>query len=1098
MEVETSQQSAERALAERMRLAQLATDVGIALTRSGTLEEILSGCARALVDHLEAAFARIWTYNEAEHVLELRASEGMYTHVNGAHSRVPVGKFKIGMIAQERKPHLTNSVVGDARVGDQAWAEREGMVSFAGYPLIVGDRLVGVMAMFARNSLSPATLEAMDSIAHGVAVGIDRKQAEEALRTSKDELTRILDSITDGFVSVDREWRYRFVNTEGARILGRMRDELIGSVVWDAFPELLGTPFEAALRAASSEQRQKEVEAYFAPLQRWLSLRIFPAGDGLSVYYRDVSDRKSWEQRLLVQYGVSRALDAGLDLEQTAARLLAAIGTSLNWKTGLLWIPDRDEDMLRCLSTWHSSDQSTPFLQASCSVRFERGEGFPGVVWDAGEPQWLADFAAAGLPRSSIATTEGLHAAFGFPIQVHGGLAGVIEFYNDEIREPDEPLLRTITTISNQIGQYLERHRATEALRESELRKSAILETSLDAVVSIDHTSRILEFNPAAERIFGYTRDEAIGRDMPELLIPARFREAHYQGLRRYLDTGVGRVIGQRIELVATKADGSEFPVELAITRIPVAGTPIFTAYLRDITERRRADEDLRTAKDAAELANQAKSDFLASMSHELRTPLNAIIGYSEMLEEEAESSKLDWLTSDLRKIHGAGKHLLSLINDVLDLSKIEAGKMELFVETFDVAGMVDSVINTIRPIAEKNGNQLIVDASKGLGTMSGDLTKVRQSLFNLLSNASKFTEQGVIRLAAARTGDVLTFAVSDTGIGIPQDRFQDMFEPFTQVDKGRARKYGGTGLGLAITKRFCEMMGGSITVESEPGRGSTFTITLPANSGHTADAAAATTYQGPSENRILIVDDDSSAQDLLQRFLQREGFHTVSAMNGHQALKLAREVQPVAITLDVMMPGMDGWSVLTHLKEDPATASIPVIIVSIVDDKNLGYSLGAADYLTKPINRDQFATVLNRYRCANGQCPVLLVEDDEAVRITLRAVLEKHGWRVLEAVNGAAALQVMEAGEIPELILLDLVMPEMDGFEFTAELRKHQAWRSIPIIVITAKDLTPEDRARLNGTVEKVIGKMSYSFHDLLAEIQRVTERAKGPESQR
>jgi PAS domain S-box-containing protein len=1095
MDVQINQESAERALAERMRLAQFATDVGIALTQSATLPEILSRCARALVDHLHAAFARFWTLNAAENVLELRASEGIYTHLDGAHSRVPVGKFKIGKIAEERKPHLTNSVVGDPRVGDQAWAEREGMVSFAGYPLIVSDKLIGVMAMFAREPLSEATLEAMDTVGHGIALGIDRKVAEEALRTSKDELARILESITDGFVSLDRGWRYRFINSEGARILGRTREELIGQVIWEAFPELIGTAFETALRAAAFGQQHPEVESYFAPSRRWISMRIFPAGDGLSVYYRDISERKSWEQRLLVQYSVSRALNAGLDLEKTAAQLLAAIGANLDVQAGLLWIPDRD-DSLRCLSTWQSSDRPVGLLQASCAMRFRRGHGFPGLVWNAGEPQWVEDFAALDMPRSSAAAADGLHAAFAFPIQVHGRIAGVAEFFSEQIREPDEPLLRTITSIGHQIGQYLERHRATEALRESELRKSAILETALDAVVTIDADSRIIEFNPAAERTFGYTRDEAIGRNMPELIIPARFRDAHYKGLKRYLDTGVGRVIGQRVELVATKSDGSEIPIELAITRISMDGTPMFTAYLRDITERRRADEDLRTAKDAAESANQAKSDFLASMSHELRTPLNAIIGYSEMLEEEAEHLNLESFISDLKKIHGAGKHLLSLINDVLDLSKIEAGKMELFVETFDVATMLDSVVNTIRPIAEKNGNQLIVNIEKRLGSMSADLTKVRQSLFNLLSNASKFTEEGIIRLTASRNGDELIFAVSDTGIGIPSDRFRELFEPFSQIDKGRARKYGGTGLGLAITKRFLEMMGGAIHVESEAGRGSTFTIALPANAEQAIEAQAPEQYDRSQANRILVVDDDSSAQDLLRRFLQREGFQTISAMNGHQALKLAREVQPVAITLDVMMPGMDGWTVLTSLKEDPQTADIPVIMVSIVDDKTLGYSLGAADYLTKPINREQFSIVLDKYRCASGQCPVLVVEDDDAVRHTVRGMLEKHGWRVFEAANGAAALRLMQNGELPELILLDLVMPEMDGFEFTAQLRKHEQWRSIPVIVITAKDLTPEERNRLNGCVEQVLRKESYAFGDLLAELQRAAGRARAREA--
>jgi CheY-like chemotaxis protein len=326
----------------------------------------------------------------------------------------------------------------------------------------------------------------------------------------------------------------------------------------------------------------------------------------------------------------------------------------------------------------------------------------------------------------------------------------------------------------------------------------------------------------------------------------------------------------------------------------------------------------------------------------------------------------------------------------------------------------------------------------------------------------------------------------------VAPERFNDLFEPFSQIDKGRARKFGGTGLGLAITKRFCEMMGGTIDVQSEPGRGSTFTITLPAESGRAAQADDAASHANASPNTILIVDDDVAAQELLRRFLQREGFQTVSATSGGQALKLARDVRPIAITLDVMMPGMDGWTVLTTLKTDPETASIPVIMVSIVDDKNLGYSLGAADYLTKPIDREQFSAVLDKYRCARGQCPVLVVEDDDAVRHTLRAVLEKHGWRVVEASNGAQALEILAHTELPELILLDLIMPEMDGFEFTSQLRSHEAWRSIPIIVITAKDLTADDRQRLNGRVEQVLRKQAYSFGDLVGEIHRVSDASR------
>jgi PAS domain S-box-containing protein len=1085
-------ESAQRALAERMRLAQLSADVGIALTSSAPLGEILGRCAKALVDHLHAAFARIWTVNERDNMLVLQASEGLYTHKDGPHSRVPVGEFKIGLIAQERKPHLTNSVIGDKRIDDQEWAKREGMVAFAGYPLIVGDRLVGVMAIFGREPLSGATLDAMDAVSHGIAVGIDRKRSEEQLVASREELASILASITDGFFSLDNSWKFGFVNSEGARILGRTRDELFDKAIWDCFPDFSGTPLETALRDSLAHRKETELEHYSAALKNWLSFRIFPRLDGLSVYYRNVTERKSWEQRLLVQYSVSRVLNAGLDLEQTANGLLASIGQNLLWNAGLLWIPNRSRTRLHCISTWQSSDEYLEFRNASCNMQFSRGQGLPGLVWESGEPAWLPNVAfEPRFPRAGSAAAGGLHAAFAFPIHVHGTVAGVVEFYNSEILEPDEALLRTITTVGHQIGQYLERHRAQEALRESELRKSAILETALDAVVTIDHESRVLEFNRSAEETFGYSRDHAIGRSMPELIIPPRFRDAHFAGLRRYIETGVGSIIGRRVELTGLRSDGSEFPLELAITRIPIEGEPVFTAYLRDITGRKLAVEELRTAKEAAETANQAKSDFLASMSHELRTPLNAIIGYSEMLEEEAEDLKQPHIISDLRKIHGAGKHLLSLINDVLDLSKIEAGRMELFIENFDVAAMVESVINTVQPLAARKGNELAVKTGGNLGVMSSDVTKVRQSLFNLLSNASKFTERGTIQLAVTRErrddADWIEFRVIDTGIGIAEDRLEDVFEPFLQVDEGRGRKYGGTGLGLAITKRFCQMMDGRISVKSEPGKGSEFTIVLPANSSQPVEAEPAVKPAGPSENTVLVVDDDPAAQELLRRSLQKEGFETVIAANGRQALALARKVRPVVITLDVMMPGMDGWTVLSALKADPQTAEIPVIMLSVVDDKNLGYSLGASEYLTKPIDRERFAAVLEKYRCITGHCPVLVVEDDEAVRQTLRSVLVKHGWRVFEAPNGAVALEMM-AEHVPDLILLDLVMPEMDGFEFAAQLRKNEAWRSIPIIVITALDLTVEDRERLSGRVESVLRKESHSYAELLKEVQRLT----------
>jgi PAS domain S-box-containing protein len=395
-----------------------------------------------------------------------------------------------------------------------------------------------------------------------------------------------------------------------------------------------------------------------------------------------------------------------------------------------------------------------------------------------------------------------------------------------------------------------------------------------------------------------------------------------------------------------------------------------------------RLFDEVRQHEQAAEAANQAKSTFLANMSHELRTPLNAIIGYSEMLTEDARDQGLDAFVDDLGKIHASGKHLLSLINDVLDLSKIEAGRMELYLETFDVAGMLQNVVSTIRPLVETNANDLEVVAGADLGVMRADLTKVRQSLLNLISNAAKFTEHGVITLTAAREccpadhaereagADWVTFRVSDTGIGMTPEQLEKLFQAFSQADASISSKYGGTGLGLALSRRFCQMMGGDITAESTYGVGSTFTIRLPAQpvvhrpapAASAGPARPALPPASPGESIVLAIDDEPAVRDLVQRFLSPEGFRVAAAGGGEEGLRLARELRPKAILLDVLMPGMDGWTVLAALKADPALAAIPVIMLSIVDDKNIGYALGVSEYLNKPIEREALVAALRRW----------------------------------------------------------------------------------------------------------------------------------------
>ena len=575
----------EEELRERTHLLSLFAEVGVAIGTHASASAALNGVANAIVRHLDASFARIWTVSDDGRDLLLQASAGMYTHLNGAHGRVPIGQFKIGLIAAERKPHLTNQVIGDPRVANQEWAQQWGMVAFAGYPMILGDRLIGVIAAFARHPLSDAALSAMHSIAHSVAQGIERANNEERIRASEAEL---------------------------------------------------------------------------------------------------------------------------------------------------------------------------------------------------------------------VTTTELLSA--------------------------------------------------------------------------------------------------------------------------------------QAVALEASRA--------------------------------------------AAESANRTKSMFLANMSHELRTPLNAVIGYSELLQEVATDRGLDDVIPDLQSIHSAGKHLLGLIDDILDLSKIEAGKMELFVEQFDVSAMLADVESTIRPLVAQHENRLSVQCEAGI-TMRADLTKVRQTLFNLLSNAAKFTTQGEIELSLRHENvggeGFAVFRVADSGIGMTSEQLALVFEPFVQADASTTRKFGGTGLGLAISRRFCEMMGGELLVTSEVGRGSAFTVRLPLEGGPAvplATGSAATLGSVlPADSRpvVLVVDDDRDARELLKHCLLKNDFRVVVAADAKEGLRLARELKPVAITLDVLMPSTDGWSVLTSLKADAELQHIPVIMVTMLAESELAYRLGASDFLTKPVDRVRLAQVLSKYRSADA-----------------------------------------------------------------------------------------------------------------------------------
>ena len=726
--------------------------------------------------------------------------------------------------------------------------------------------------------------------------------------------------------------------------------------------------------------------------------------------------------------------------------------------------------------------------------------------------QEIRDIISAMVMGGSVAGMHytGMWATFFFPPAtdyIHPAVNDVTDALVLSIAVGTASILILVLAV---LGAMVDRRlgESADKLRASNLRMAAVTKSMRDAIVTITGDGTILDFNPAATQIFGFEHEEAIGQNV-KVLMPLNQRQHHDEQVDRYTKTGESKVVGRRREFQGRHKDGRTFPIELTLTDLSVHGEKLFVGIIRDITDEKAAQAEIEASRiqlkqlldertEQVEVANQAtemKSGFLANMSHELRTPLNVIMGITELLKEDAEDEGQTDMIEPLERVHRSSTHLLQLINDILDLSKIEAGKIELHVETIKLDSLLDDIRASAAILVQKNENTFEMDVDDGLGIVNTDLVRLKQILTNLVGNACKFTTSGQIKLhvysppANEGQSSRLIFDVSDTGIGMTEEQMDGLFEEFKQADSSTTKKFGGTGLGLAISRSLAQLLGGDITVKSVYGKGSTFQLTIPYTPSGTEKLTAMqsetpATMPNPGTT-ILVVDDSKVARQNICNGLHRQGFITCEAGDGAEALRIAREVIPDAITLDISMPDIMGWDVLAALKASEETQHIPVILCSVLDKTQRGISLGAVEHLTKPVDRSKLRATILKHINDCAAMTVLVVDDESSVRQQIQRALNDDNIDVIEAEHGEDALEQI-AVRTPDLIILDLMMPRMDGFELLEQLRRKNETGGIPIMILTSKELDKAERELLETATQNIFSKGQNSIEEIVSQIEK------------
>ncbi|MBX3303671.1 MAG: PAS domain S-box protein [Nitrospira sp.] len=972
---------------------------------------------------------------------------------------------------------------------------------------------------------------------------------EERIRFQENEhrLRSILEAEPQGILVLGLDCRVLQINPAG-RVLfdAGFSEEIIGKDFRDHIHPSDRSKIEE-MQGMARNGRESCAKGRLVGLSgyvRWVDITSvpLPAEDGrvqavLSVI-RDVTEQKRADRRQALQHAVAKVLASASAMEQAVPDLLQAIVMSLEWHVGVFWRVQDDRQTITRELDWSVDPTAVPeFLRVSRQQAYTLGCDLPGRCWARGEPLWVEDVGEEPVfTRGSAGTVRTLRAACAFPIWLRANVYGVMEFFSEEAHPEDRDLLKALATAGNQIGLFVERTEVEAALHEHEARTRLIIDTALDAVITTDQTGSITEWNTQAEQMFGWSAREAMGRDLAETIIsPSNC--AHYREyVRHLLGPGDAFIPSVLVELTGLRCDGWEFPVEIAMRPLSIEGSLIFSAFIRDITSRKEAERALQgyaqqlesinrqldTALTEAKAATEAKSSFLATMSHEIRTPMNGVIGMTNIL---LETHLTDEQRECAETVRACGDHLLTILNDILDFSKIEAGKLDLEVIEFDLRVAIDESLDLVAERASsKSLNVTCLFHADVPRDLLGDPGRVRQIVMNLISNAIKFTDSGdvIVEVTVESQSSeeaIIRVAVTDTGVGIPEEARERLFQSFSQADGSTTRKYGGTGLGLAICKRLVEMMGGTMGVMSRVGQGSCFwfTVNFRKQVAGAQDIDPSTVVLAGL--RVLIVDEKAINRRSLEQMAKTWDMRPTCVRSGSEALDLlSRESEDLPFDLVLLdMGSTDGVELVQAIKGRAGGARPGLVLLTSLGrrgDAKMAKEAGVAACLTKPIRDRQLLDCLvavmtqartrlqvspqhgalpliTRHSLAETEAKVdlriLLAEDNIVNQKVAVRLFQRLGYRIDVVANGREVVEALSRIRY-DVVFMDCQMPDMDGFEATHVIRGSERSDRVPIIAMTANAMQGDRERCLAAGMDDYISK-PISVDALARALDRVSQ---------